>query len=125
MILSTSVIKKTKKVYVAIILICIVFDIIYEQFSYGEYSNFMRFMFVVPLIGIIPYILKLKISRISYNLWNSTIAIFISGCLIKSIINISGRYCNYDYIYLGVGCLYLFMSLISFMRTKNTNFTKI
>ena len=37
--------------YICISLFCILFTVIYEHFSYGEYSWYMRGMFVYPLLG--------------------------------------------------------------------------
>ena len=99
-ILDTKTIRKTIKIYIVVTVISIIFSYIYEMFSYGEYSNYMRFLFVVPIIGEITYeiiyLLKINITRATYNLFNSGIAILMSGMLIKGIINISGRYTNYD-----------------------------
>lgn len=101
---------KTVFVYSAVSVFCILFAFIYEQFSYGEHSYYMRMMFCVPLIGgIVPFLavylfkLKYKYSRAAYNLWNSGIAALTCGCLIRGIIEISGRTTDYDMIYLILG----------------------
>ena len=95
------------------------FTIIYESFSYGEWSTTMRLMFLFPLIGgtflfLFLYYKNLKhtFSRISYNLWNSGIAILTNGCVIKGIINISGRFTDYDRIYWGLGICFLLTSAL-------------
>lgn len=115
---------RTFLVYLGIALFCVLFDIIYEQFSYGEYSDAMRMMFFFPLIGgtlpfLIMYLTKVEIAvcRVAYNLWNSGISVLTCGCLIKGIIEISGRTTDYDIIYWILGGLMLlasiFMQLIS------------
>lgn len=43
--------KKNLVVYIFITLFCIIFTLIYEKFSYGEYSWYMRGMFLYPFIG--------------------------------------------------------------------------
>lgn len=95
------------------------FTIIYESFSYGESSTTMRLMFLFPLIGgTLPSLffsfkpLKYQPSRRSYNLWNSGIAILTNGCVIKGIINISGRFTDYDRIYWGLGICFLLASVL-------------
>ena len=110
---------KTAFIYFGIAVFCIIFTIIYEYYSYGEHSNYMRAMFLFPLInGILLYILsyfktfKVTLKRRSYNLWNSGIAMFINGCLIRGIINISGRFTEYDTIYWLLGTGFLFSAVI-------------
>ena len=115
--------KKTFIVYIGITLFCILFNAIYEQFSYGESSPYMRFMFAVPAIGgIIPFFISYLISithkftlwksRVAYNLWNCAIAILISGCLVTGIIEISGRICDYSIIYWIGGGVFLLASIL-------------
>ncbi len=105
---------KTIMVYSAVSIFCMLFAFIYEQFSYGEHSNYMRMMFCVPFIGgIIPFLtvyllgIKYKFSRIAYNLWNSGVAVLTCGCLIRGIIEISGRTTDYDVIYWVLGGILL------------------
>lgn len=98
--------KKTTLTYLLTAAFCIVFCIIYEQFSYGEHADCMRLMFLLPLLGgalpfgILAYSRQWRgLSRAAYNLWNSGIAVLVSGCLIKGIIEISGRTSDYDMFY--------------------------
>ncbi len=121
-ILDTKTIRKTIKIYIVVTVISIIFSYIYEMFSYGEYSNYMRFLFVVPIIGEITYeiiyFLKINITRATYNLFNSGIAILMSGMLIKGIINISGRYTNYDIIYWILGTIFILSAIIIQIKYK-------
>ncbi len=117
--------KKTTHVYIGVAIFCIVFNTIYEHFSYGEYSLHMRYMFIAPILfGIIPFTVAttkskqgsvcLWESRISYNLWNCGIATLLSGCIVRGIINISGRYSDYDIIYrIGTGLFFIVSILLS------------
>lgn len=96
--------------YLLITALCMLFSLVYEQFSYGEYSIFMRSMFLIPLAGgVLPSVFiccrdkGVAVPRISFNLWNSGIAVLVSGCLVKGIIEISGRYTAYDRWYWIVG----------------------
>ena len=43
--------KKTTLIYLLTAAFCVVFCLIYEQFSYGEHADCMRLMFLLPLLG--------------------------------------------------------------------------
>lgn len=111
--------RKTALFYFGISIFCIIFTLIYEHYSYGEHSTYMRAMFLFPLIG--GTLLSLlaydkgftkTLGRRSYNLWNSGIAIFINGCLIRGIINISGRFTEYDGLYWFLGTCFLLAAIV-------------
>ena len=116
MILSTSVtnlgkksFKKTAISYTLITIFFFAFSRIYESFSYGETSVHMHYLFAVPLVGGIILVILLKalpqFSRISFNLWNSAVAIITAGTLFRGIVNLSGRSTALDapYWYVGIG----------------------
>jgi hypothetical protein len=119
--------------YFAITLGCILFNFIYEQFSYGEHSDFMRMMFCVPMFGgVLPFWIiyltraEFTLSRIGYNLWNSGVALLTSGCLIRGIIEISGRTTDYDKFYWLLGGLMAIGGLFAQIRcTHKINKFKI
>ena len=111
---------KTALVYTAIMAFCLVFCAIYEIFSFGEHSLFMRTMFMIPLLGgAAPFALLSvienppQISRGAFNLWNSGLAVHISGCLVHGIIEISGRVCDYDNYYWSISGVFLLLALIN------------
>lgn len=115
--------KKTTLIYLLTAAFCVVFCLIYEQFSYGEHADCMRLMFLLPLLGgALPFGVKAYSrkrrtgSRMAYNLWNSGIAVLASGCLIKGIIEISGRTSDYDMFYWVGGIALLLAALIASMR---------
>ena len=121
MILFTSVTKKTFGkaclTYLGIAIFCLLFTYIYEQFSYGESSYYMRLMFLAPLMGAILSLvsgfgLTWVRTRFSLLLLNSSIAVVVSGCLIKGIIYISGRSITYELYYWLVSIGFLALSLI-------------
>lgn len=128
MILSISVTKqtlsrsrKTAIVYLFLTFFFFIFSRIYISLSYGELSFFMNYLFLVPLIGgasilIILHFLP-SLSRVSFNLWNSGIAIFTSGFLLRGIINLSGRSTTLDKPYWLLGSIFLLFSLISIVFT--------
>ncbi|MFS9286432.1 hypothetical protein [Streptococcus infantis] len=126
MILSTSVINPNKKrfkntaiSYTLITIFFFAFSRIYESFSFGETSVHMHYLFAVPLIGGILLAILLKalpqFSRISFNLWNSAVAIITAGTLFRGIVNLSGRSTTLDapYWYVGIGFVVLALLSIS------------
>lgn len=94
-----------------------IFSRIYEGLSYGEVSVFMHYMFCATLVGGILLLgllqVKPNLSRITYNLWNSGIATITAGCLLRGIINLSGRSTTLDQPYWYVGAGFLALSLIT------------
>ena len=124
MILSTSVtnfgkkrFKKTVSSYTLITIFFFAFSRIYEAFSFGETSVHMHYLFVVPLIGgfLLAILLKAlpQFSRISFNLWNSAVAIITAGTLFRGIVNLSGRSTTLDAPYWYVGIGFVVLALLS------------
>ena len=122
--MSTSVINSNKKrfkktviSYTLITIFFFAFSRVYEAFSFGETSVHMHYLFAVPLIGGILLAILLKIlphsSRISLNLWNSTIAIITAGTLFRGIVNLSGRSTTIDAPYWYVGIVFVVLALLS------------
>lgn len=101
--------KKTVISYTLITIFFFAFSRIYEAFSFGETSVHMHYLFAVPLVGGIILAILLKalpqFSRISFNLWNSAVAIITAGTLFRGIVNLSGRSTALDapYWYVGIG----------------------
>jgi hypothetical protein len=98
--------RKTALVFGAIAAICGIFSIVYLKFSHGESSPFLIWMFAPSLaLGMIPAWLLSRGKAIRWpgitvrRLWNSAIAVLSVGMLARAIINISGRYTEYDMIY--------------------------
>ena len=108
-----------------------VFAYIYEIFSYGQYSVYMRMMFIFPLIAGVFLLFKNSLNKYLLNtalaekfnnifneakeyaiLLNTALAVFANGFLVKGIIEISGRSSSFDYLYIITGCLLLFGSAV-------------
>lgn len=109
---------KTTLVYLGVTVFCVVFCLIYEYFSFGEHSDAMRLMFLAPMVGgALPFLILAmrrkawSLSRAAYNLWNSGIAVLVSGCLVKGIIEVSGRVSDYDMFYWVGGALFLIAAI--------------
>lgn len=110
---------KSAMIFFAISVFCIVFTLIYERFSYGKYSLAMRAMFLIPLVmGVIPALWRLwqrksyPEHRYAVYFWNTAIALFINGALMKGIIEISGRFTSYDKMYYIIGAICVICSVV-------------
>ncbi|MBP6171644.1 hypothetical protein [Streptococcus parasuis] len=114
---STTRFSRTFISYLAMAAFLFIFSRIYESLSYGEVSVFMHYMFCATLVGGILLLgllqVKPNLSRITYNLWNSGIATITAGCLLRGIINLSGRSTTLDQPYWYVGAGFLALSLIT------------
>ena len=114
---STTRFSRTFISYLAMAAFLFIFSRIYESLSYGEVSVFMHYMFCATLVGGILLLgllqVKPNLSRITYNLWNSGIATITAGCLLRGIINLSGRSTTLDQPYWYVGAGFLVLSLIT------------
>lgn len=114
---STTRFSRTFISYLAIAAFLFIFSRIYESLSYGEVSVFMHYMFCATLVGGILLLgllqVKPNLSRITYNLWNSGIATITAGCLLRGIINLSGRSTTLDQPYWYVGAGFPALSLIT------------
>lgn len=105
--------------YVLISLFLIAFYKIYISFSYGQDSYYMRYMFLVSLIGGLIEVTILLVChknnyrpRSSFNMWNSGLALIVSGCLIEGIVSISGRYTDAEEAYFMAGVAFLILALV-------------
>lgn len=127
MILFTSVTKKTflkgSVIYLCLATFLILFTIVYEHFSYGESSIFMRTMFVSPILAALLLRLAsqkgswLK-SRLSLLFFNSSVAILVSAGLVRGIVEVSGRQTNIDHLYWYVAILFVILSIISCLFSR-------
>lgn len=120
--MSTLVIKKKDRLgYFLATAFCLLFDIIYEHFSYGEHSWAMRLMFLMPLLGGagLAWLLQGKrINEWSVRFWKSGLAVFTVGCMVHGIIVISGRSSSYDWIYIFAGVIFCLLSTLSQIKRK-------
>lgn len=120
---NTSRIGKTFLTYLSITAFFFIFSRIYESLSYGEVSFFMHYLFLVTAIGggliLILLLLVPHLSRLSYNLWNSGIAVITAGFLLRGIINLSGRSTTLGMPYWYVGTGFLLVALLTtFLQPK-------
>ena len=83
----------------------------------------MHYLFAIPLVGGILLLLFMKVipnlSRLSFNLWNSAVAIMTAGMLFRGIVNLSGRSTTLDTPYWYVGAAFAALALLSMVFTRS------
>ena len=104
-------------VYLILSIFLFIFSRVYVSLSYGEYSFFMNTLSLVPLIGggllVGLLLVQPNLSRVSFNLWNSGVAVLTAGFLLRGIINLSGRSTTLDWPYWLIGAGFLGLALVS------------
>nr|WP_231853413.1 hypothetical protein [Streptococcus sp. DD10] len=115
--------KRTAITYSILTIFLLIFSQIYLSKSFGETSLHMTWLPILPLLGGIGLIISLKVmpnlSRLSYNLWNSTIAITIVGFLFRGIVNLSGRSTTLDTPYWIATAVFAILTLIALLFTRS------
>lgn len=108
-------IKKNIIVYTAITIFVLIFSTVYAHYSHEVYSNYMKFAFVVPLVGeLMLFILNkfIRFNIVSYYLLNSTVAIFTVGFIIRGIIVIYGTTNRLLVVYNYFGFIFLILFIL-------------
>ena len=112
--------KRRFRLYLIITIFTLAFGIIYEQFSHGVYSKYMMYAFAIPLLGLIAsYLLKLfkcDLSKISLDLFDSSIATFTFGSIVKGVLEIYGTSNKYVNLYLYVGIILAVLSVLCMLK---------
>lgn len=82
----------------------------------------MTWLPAIPLLGggllLLTMKLRPQLSRISYNLWNSSVAILSFGFLFRGIVNLSGRSTTLDTPYWIATAVFAGLTLISLIFTR-------
>jgi hypothetical protein len=104
---------------------CGAFSAVYLHYSYGQSSPFLVFLFAPSLLlGLTPAALLLWTgseriaSRAVRRLWNSGVATLTVGFMVRAVINISGRYTDYDAIYWALGAAFLLAAFGTALHKK-------
>lgn len=90
-------------IYVGVTIFCLVFYLIYNQFSHGVHSPFMTFLFAWPLVlGVLPSLMRVlfhfghKGGFCSVNLYHSGVAALTVSSLLRGILDIAGSSSDYQ-----------------------------
>jgi len=123
---NSTVWKKTAWSYGILAVFSGLFTLVYLQFSHGESSPFLVWLFAPALLlGMLPALLMSRIRAgirpriLVRRIWNTAVATLSCGMLVRAIINISGRYTEYDIIYwILSGILFLAAGALSLRRAS-------
>lgn len=96
-----------------------IFGGVYEVFSHGVYSMYMIYAFAFPLIGgALPAYAavfsgkELHPGRASYNLWNSAVAAFTAGSILKGVLEIYGTTNSITAAYWVIGVIFAVSAVV-------------
>lgn len=106
--------------YTAITAGCGLVSFIYELFSHGVYSNFMVYLFAIPLfLGVLPELIAQIWPKLAVgSSWQRTVHAFavatlVVGSLLQGIVEIYGttnQFIGY-YFWAGIGLLFVSLSI--------------
>ena len=103
-------------------LACIIFTIIYYRHSHKVYSDWMTYMFLLPLCGgTVLYLFfalissKIHRSRVAFNLYNSGIAALTVGFCSSGVFEISGGDSPYLPVFFVVGTALCAVAVVTFI----------
>jgi hypothetical protein len=124
--LSTSVKRgRTLRAWLGTSAFCGLFSAVYEHFSHGVYSNFMIFLFLVPLLGgVLPALLLRLLPRLrrpaaaARRLWNSAVAALTLGTCLTGVFEIYGAPSALVRVYWWAGGALLAAALIAWLRPR-------
>ena len=121
-ILDINDLKNKNKFIIGFSVFVLIFGIIYEMFSHGVISYYMIFAFLIPLINFLINIIfinsKIKVNKLSKNLFSMSICTFTFLSIIKGVLDIYGTTNNLIFVYLIVGIILLVTSIILFIKTE-------
>lgn len=89
---------------------------IYEQFSHGVHSNFMRTSFLIPLLGGLMLMTLTSLSKIKHpwmiSLWHMGLTSLVYGFLLHGVFDIYGTFEPLVYIFIWLGGLLCASSIL-------------
>ena len=96
--------KKTFYSYFISSVILFIFQLVYHHFSHGVTSQALKWVWVIPMVGgaflfIFEKILNTFRNRLAFNLFNTGLASYIVGMILKGILEIAGASSPYIGIY--------------------------
>lgn len=101
---------------------CVLFTLIYAQFSHGVYSPFMTFMFAIPLVGgVLPalglYLANAKPApRATRQAWALAIASLTAASCLQGIFKIAGTDSIYLPVYIAAAAAFTIAAIVTFLR---------
>lgn len=103
---------------------CILFALVYAQFSHGVYSPFMTFMFTVPLAGgVLPNIV-MHVAKASplpvatRQAWALAVASLTVASCLKGVFDIAGTASMWLAVYLVMAVAFAVVALIAYAKNR-------
>ena len=114
--------KKTFYSYFIRSVILFIFQLVYHHFSHGVTSQALKWVWVIPMVGgaflfIFEKILNTFRNRLAFNLFNTGLASYIVGMILKGILEIAGASSPYIGIYPMIGTIILGISLFIYISS--------
>lgn len=113
--------KKAFVITAAASVFCMIFTYVYYKFSHEVYSDYLSYMFLIPLVfgtlfyGVMTLCKSIpKLNRIAFNIYNSGIATLTVACMLKGILNIAMATSPYVIYFFIVGIAMLLVGLLIF-----------
>ena len=111
--------RRALPVYVGVTAFVLVFGIIYEHFSFGVYSIYMQYAFVIPLVlGVLPSLIFAMMKHppclrtLGRRFWHDGIAVLTVGSLFTGVLHIYGTSSGWSYLYAVAGAALLALALL-------------
>ncbi len=125
--MQSNYIKKWIIPYLFLTLLCLIFSLIYAQFSHGVSSPHMTYLFLYPLtlgnlVGIILYCF-IKTSKDCFwsaHLYHTGVVALILGSLLRGVFDIAGTASVYQSALTIGGAMMLFFGVITFVFSIRT-----
>ena len=101
-----------------------IFGAVYEHFSFGVWSPFMVYAFMIPLaLGAVPYLYlavwkPIPADRFAFRIWNSGIAALSVGCVFKGVLDIYGTTNRLLSVYPITGAVLLVTAAAAFLLKR-------
>lgn len=113
---------RTAAIYLFVTVLCLVFSLVYNQFSYGVYSPFMTWLFMWPLVlGFFPgafweWCFQLRRpGRVAENLYHSGVAAVTVSSLLRGILEIAGTASEYQEWLMWIGGIMLIAAVAAYL----------
>ncbi|EGP4803208.1 hypothetical protein FRO31_002095, partial [Enterococcus faecium] len=114
--------KKTFYSYFISSVILFIFQLVYHHFSHGVTSQALKWVWVIPMVGgAFLFIFEKRLNtfqnRLAFNLFNTGLASYIVGMILKGILEIAGASSPYIGIYPMIGTIILGISLFIYISS--------
>lgn len=116
---------RTALIYLCITVFCMIFYLVYDQFSHGIHSPFMTWLFIWPLmLGFLPCIFLWccfrlrRPGRFAVNLYHSGVAAITVSSLLRGIFEIAGTASKYQEWLMWAGGIMLIGALAAYLLKR-------